>query len=327
MQTLVIGDIHGCYDELQALLDKAGLTEGVAIVSIGDCVDRGPETPAVLDFFQKTPNAFLIMGNHERKHVRAGRHEVKLAQSQKISKIQFGETYPDALAFMNTLPLYLDLPDALVVHGYFEPRLPLSQQRSTVLCGTMGGDKHLRTVYDRPWYELYDGEKPLLVGHHNYSGTDQPFVYRDRVFGLDTDCVTGKALTGLLLPSFRFVSVPSRANHWAQVRQRYSVETRNSPKQTVAVVAWNDDDEKTLLHLIGKVEEKAKLIMLELRSEPGFDDLSVRKQAKRFSAKTGNGVYAALLHLARLRQLNNATARKVMKSSEVLSTLLRNLDE
>ncbi|MBE0669153.1 MAG: metallophosphoesterase [Anaerolineales bacterium] len=327
MQTLVIGDIHGCYDELQALLDKAGLTEGDAIVSVGDCVDRGPETPAVLDFFQKTPNAFLIMGNHERKHVRAGRHEVKLAQSQKISKIQFGETYPDALAFMDTLPLYLDLPEALVVHGYFEPGLALSQQRSTVLCGTMGGDKHLRAAYDRPWYELYDGEKPLLVGHHNYSGTDQPFVYRDRVFGLDTDCVTGRALTGLLLPSFKVISVPSRTNYWAEIQQRYSVEIGASPKQVVAVVAWNEGDEKALLHLIGKVEEKAKLIMLELHSEPGFDDLSVRKQAKRFSAKTGNGVYAALLHLARLSQLNNATARKVLKSPEVLSTLLRNLDE
>ena len=327
MQTLVIGDIHGCYDELQALLDKAGLTEGDAIVSVGDCVDRGPETPAVLEFFQKTPNAFLVMGNHERKHVRAGKHEVKLAQSQKISRIQFGETYPDALAFMNTLPLYLDLSDALVVHGYFEPGLPLLQQRSTVLCGTMGGDKHLRTTYDRPWYELYDSEKPLLVGHHNYLGTDQPFVYRDRVFGLDTDCVTGKALTGLLLPSFRFISVPSRANHWAQVRQRYSAETRTSPKQTVAVVAWGDDDEKSLLHLIGKVEENAKSIMLELRSEPGFDDLSARKQAKLFSAKAGNGAYAALLHLARLSQLSSATARKVLKSPEVLSALLRKLDE
>jgi serine/threonine protein phosphatase 1 len=96
--------------------------------------------------------------------VRAGRHEVKLAQSQQISKIQFGETYPDALAFMNTLPLYLDLPEALVVHGYFEPGLPLSQQRSTVLCGTMGGDKHLRTGYDRPWYELYDGKSRCSWG-------------------------------------------------------------------------------------------------------------------------------------------------------------------
>lgn len=327
MQTLVIGDIHGCYDELQALLDKVGLIEGDFIVSAGDCVDRGPGTPAVLRFFQEKPNALLIMGNHERKHVRADRHEVKLARSQKISKIQFGETYPEALAFMNTLPLYLDLPEALVVHGYFEPGLALSQQRSTVLCGTMGGDKHLRTAYDRPWYELYDGEKPLLVGHHNYSGADQPFVYRDRVFGLDTDCVTGKALTGLLLPSFRFVSVPSRANHWARVRQMYSEEIRASPKQTVVVVMWNDDDEKMLLHLIGKVEEKANSIMLELRSEPGFDDLSVRKQAKQFSARAGSGAYAALLHLVRLNQLNSTTARKVLKSPEVLSTLLHKLDE
>lgn len=327
MQTLVIGDIHGCYNEFQALLDKAGLSEGDIIVSVGDCVDRGPDTPAVLAFFQKTPNVFLVMGNHERKHVRAGRHEVKLAQSQKISRIQFGETYPDALAFMNTLPLYLDLLDALVVHGYFEPGLPLPQQRSTVLCGTMGGDKHLRTAYERPWYELYDGEKPLLVGHHNYLDTDQPFVYRDRVFGLDTDCVTGRALTGLVLPSFRFISVPSRANHWAQVRQRFSSETKTSPKQAVAVVAWSEDDEKRLFRLIGKLEEKANLIMLELRSEAGFDDLSVRNQAKLFSAKTGNSAYAALLHLARLSHLSSATARKVLKSPEVLSALLRKLDE
>lgn len=324
MQTLVIGDIHGCYDELQALLDKAGVTGGDTIVSVGDCVDRGPETPAVLEFFQKTPDAFLIMGNHERKHVRAGRHEVKLAQSQKISKIQFGETYPDALAFMNTLPLYLDLPEALVVHGYFEPGLPLSQQRSTVLCGTMGGDKHLRTGYDRPWYELYDGEKPLLVGHHNYSGTDQPFVYQDRVFGLDTDCVTGRALTGLLLPSFKVISVPSRTNYWAEIQQRYSVEIGASPKQVVAVVVWNEGDEKALLHLLDRVREKANSIMLELRSEPGFDELSVRQQAKQFSAKAGNGVYAALLHLARLNQLNSATARKVLKSPEKLSAIHNN---
>lgn len=45
MQTLVIGDIHGCYIELQALLEKAGLNEGDSIISVGDFVDRGPETP------------------------------------------------------------------------------------------------------------------------------------------------------------------------------------------------------------------------------------------------------------------------------------------
>jgi hypothetical protein len=90
-------------------------------------------------------------------------------------------------------------------------------------------------------------------------------------------------------------------------------------------VVWNDDDEKTLLYLIGKVEEKAKAIMLDLRSEPEFDDLSVRNQAKRFSARAGNGVYAALLHLARLNQLNNTTARKLLKSPENLSAILHNI--
>ncbi|MBV6452009.1 MAG: hypothetical protein MHPDNHAH_02758 [Anaerolineales bacterium] len=105
---------------------------------------------------------------------------------------------------MRELPLYLDLADALIVHEYFELGLPLSQQRATVLCGTMGGDKHLHAQYDRPCHELYDGEKPLLMGHHNYSNTDQPFLYQDRVFGLNTDCVTGRALTELLLPSFHF---------------------------------------------------------------------------------------------------------------------------
>ena len=50
MNTLVIGDIHGCYDELQTLLDKAGLSSGDKIVAVGDIVDRGPETPEVLGF-------------------------------------------------------------------------------------------------------------------------------------------------------------------------------------------------------------------------------------------------------------------------------------
>jgi len=54
MGTLVIGDIHGCYQELQQLLDKAALTSADTIVALGDIVDRGPETPEVLRLFQNT---------------------------------------------------------------------------------------------------------------------------------------------------------------------------------------------------------------------------------------------------------------------------------
>lgn len=325
MQTLVIGDIHGCYEELQDLIQKAELSEEDRIISIGDCVDRGPDTPAVLKFFKEQRNARLIMGNHERKHVRASRHEVKLSRSQIISRIQFGDEYPNALEFLGSLPLYLDLPEALVVHGYFEPGVPVAQQRPSILCGTMGGDKHLQKHYSDPWYELYDGSKPILVGHQNYSGTDQPFVYRDRVFGLDTDCVTGKSLTGLILPSFRFVSVPSRANHWLRVRRQYTPPHSNLHPVRVEY-SWAPSDLENLQTMITTINREAAEIMQALLIDPTFAALPARRQAKLFSERAGTGSHAALLHLARLGQLKEETARKVLKSPDALNDLLSQLD-
>ncbi|MBZ0286288.1 MAG: metallophosphoesterase, partial [Anaerolineae bacterium] len=76
MRTLVIGDIHGCYAELQTLLEQAALTSDDQIIAIGDLVDRGMDSKAVLEFFRTTPNARSIQGNHERKHVRSFRGEI-----------------------------------------------------------------------------------------------------------------------------------------------------------------------------------------------------------------------------------------------------------
>ena len=321
MQTLVIGDIHGCYHELQALLDKAGLVDTDSIISIGDCVDRGPETPEVLRFFREHANAQLIMGNHERKHIRASRHEVKLARSQQISKIQFGVTYSDVLAFMSDLPIYLNLPEAFLTHGYFEPGIPCEQQKPSVLCGTMGGERHLQMTYDRPWYELYDGEKPIVVGHKNYTNTDQPFVYQNRVFGLDTSCVTGKVLTGLLLPAFRFVSVPSRGNHWMHVNRMYpKPEKRIQPRPVPA--AWTETEEGALIHLIGNIYRASEEILHALQSNPVYADLRPREQVRLFGDVVGKGNLATLLQLARVGKLDVALAHKILKTPGELRAVI-----
>ena len=321
MQTLVIGDIHGCYHELQALLDKAGVGDTDAIISVGDCVDRGPETPEVLRFFREYANAKLIMGNHERKHVRASRHEVKLARSQQISKIQFGDTYPDALAFMGGLQIYLDLPEAILTHGYFEPGIPCEQQKPSVLCGTMGGERHLQTTYDRPWYELYDGEKPIVVGHKNYTNTDQPFVYQDRVFGLDTSCVTGKSLTGLLLPAFQFVSVPSRGNHWMHVNRMYpKPEKRIQPRPVP--VAWTEAEEGALISLIENIYRTSESVLRDLQSNPAYADLRPREQVRLFGDVVGKSNLATLLQLARVGKLDVALAHKILRSPDELRAVI-----
>jgi serine/threonine protein phosphatase 1 len=223
-KTLIVGDIHGCWDEFQALLDEAALGADDQIVSVGDMVDRGLHSPRVLAFFRDTPNARAIMGNHERKHVRAAQGETNAAASQIIAGMQFGEAYPAALEYMATLPHYLRLPEVDIVHGFFEPGVALEKQRTTVIVGTMSGENHLKAL-EQPWYTLYDGDKPLVVGHRNYLGAPVPLLYPNmespRVYGLDTGCVYGGALCGLLLPEMRIISVPSRANYWADLQAEY----------------------------------------------------------------------------------------------------------
>lgn len=224
MKTLVIGDPHGCYEELLDLLDKAALSSDDRIIAIGDLVDRGQGSAEVLNFFRSTPNAASIMGNHERKHVRWLRGEIEPAASQIITRAQIGEAeYPAAVAYMDSLPRYLDLPDALLVHGFYEPGVAVEQQRETVIVGTLSGEGYLRERYSWPWYERYDGPKPLIVGHRDYSDNlMQAVIYKERVYMIDTRCVYGGSLTGLLLPDFKLISVPSRGDHWMQLQRQYA---------------------------------------------------------------------------------------------------------
>lgn len=236
MRQFIIGDIHGCFVELQELLDKAGLAEDDEIIALGDIVDRGPDSPRVLQFFQSHPQARSLMGNHERKHIRSFHGEIAPALSQVISRQQFGTEYPPAIEFMQTFPRAIELSDALLVHGFFEPDVPLEQQRDTVLIGTLSGEKYLSEIYARPWYELYRSDKPLIVGHRDFLGTGEPFIYQDRVYGLDTGCCHGGALTGMLLPSFQIVSVRSRKDYWSELKREYRANSQHtkSAKQVTA---------------------------------------------------------------------------------------------
>jgi len=210
MKTLVIGDIQGCYQELQDLLQQTELSKEDRIVAVGDLVDRGPESPAVLNFFRSRINARSVMGNHEYKHIEAFVNRGKTTQHLIAAKEQFADSYPDAVAFMKTLPVYLELEDAIVVHAFFEPEIPLKQQQNDILLGLPAAEEYLKQKYHWPWYETYTGEKPLIVGHRDYSGNGVPTVYKERVYCIDTGCCYGRKLTGVLLPDFRLFTVAAR---------------------------------------------------------------------------------------------------------------------
>lgn len=220
---LVIGDIHGCYDELQALLDKVPLSADDWIVHVGDLVDRGPKPNEVVDFFKTTPNAFSIMGNRDDKHILAYRGELDYNNSRAITKhqMQTADNYSQMIAYFQLLPVFMEFPSALVVHGYFEPNKRVEEQKRAVLLGHPEGEEHLlqNGITPETWYKFYDGDRPIIVGHREY-----PFLnYKDRVFAIDTRCVYGGKLTALLLPNFEPYSVDAFDDHATATKRIYSL--------------------------------------------------------------------------------------------------------
>ena len=278
-RTLVIGDVHGCLVELRDLIELAGLAAEDRVIALGDVVDRGPDSSGVLELLRRSPSACSLMGNHERKHVRSFRGEVPAALSQQIVRKEMGDEYPEAVRFMESFPPWVERSDALLVHGFWEPGVPLREQKLTVIIGTLTGEQHLAKHYSKPWYELYDGERPLIVGHHDYLHTGEPLIHQDRVFCLDTGCCFGGRLTGLLLPEWRIVSVPSRANYWLETRTRHA-----RPRSAAVPIIWSEEDELILSELIRHSTQVAHEAYATLHAtHPDFDGMPAHEQSRLFA--------------------------------------------
>jgi serine/threonine protein phosphatase 1 len=222
MKHLIIGDIHGCYREFMDLLDRAALGMEDRIIALGDILDRGPDSVIVSDFFRTQSNARSLMGNHEQKHLLSFDGVIPPSLSQKITRQQMpSRDYAELMTQLRTFPLYMELAPALLIHGAFEPGLPVDMQRRSVLLGYRKAERYLRRQYPKPWYELYDGKVPLIAAHHDYSGTGQVKVVNEHVVLIDTGCCYGKALSAVLLPDFSILQVKSRRNYWGVIKQQY----------------------------------------------------------------------------------------------------------
>ncbi|GAG17844.1 unnamed protein product, partial [marine sediment metagenome] len=145
-------------------------------------------------------------------------------EERLITRLEIGEDeYPKAIAFMENLPRFFELPEAILVHGYFEPGIPLTEQKEDVLVGSKGVEYDLEEKHGHPWYETYDGSKPIIVGHRNYLCDDAEIFHpNDRVFCIDTTCYSGGNLTGLILPEFRVISVKSSKDYWREKTVQYA---------------------------------------------------------------------------------------------------------
>ena len=206
-RTIVVGDIHGCYDELMALMEKVNLGEKDRVVSVGDLITKGPKSKEVLELFMTDARFTTVIGNHDLALRRKWNGEdIELKPAQKETHKELRAEKDAYASFFNRLPFTIDLDTHLVVHAGLRPNVELYSQ-------TTGDMTRLRTLGpDResdegtPWYHVYYGDKIVLFGHW-----PSPEPRRGKkAIGLDTGCVYGYQLTAYIIEEEEFVNVTAK---------------------------------------------------------------------------------------------------------------------
>jgi hypothetical protein len=227
-RTIVIGDVHGCADELDELLDRVAFTRGDRVVFVGDLVARGPDSLRVLHTVRRI-GALAAMGNHEHRLASARaamRLGTELPWLASYHEELLRNLDADDWAFIEAMPLYVELEEhrLRVVHAGLVPGVPISEQRSEDLTKMRSVRADGTPSKDRGhtlWGSLYRGPPHVAFGHNALDGLQ---LYADAT-GLDTACVYGGALTALVLaegqapppPAERralLTSVPARRRYY-----------------------------------------------------------------------------------------------------------------
>lgn len=209
-RTIVIGDIHGCFDELQDLLSLVKLRRNDRVVAVGDLIVKGEKNREVLDLFINDARFSSVIGNHDRALRQYWRGEpVSLTKAQEAARVELESHRRRYFKYLRSLPYMIDLGSYLVVHAGLRPGVPLDRQMAADLTQlrTMGANPSRRKGV--PWYAVYRGEKIVLFGH--WPGS-KPRRGR-RAIGLDTGCVYGGRLTALVIESEQLLSVPARRTY------------------------------------------------------------------------------------------------------------------
>ncbi|WP_240140168.1 polynucleotide kinase-phosphatase [Streptomyces sp. MUM 178J] len=229
----VIGDVHGCSGELEALLAKLGYADGVhpdgrTAVFVGDLVDRGPDSPGVLRRVMSmvsSGNALCVPGNHENKLGRwlGGRrvqHTHGLAETVEQLEREDASFREQVREFIGSLVSHYVLDEGRLVvchaglpekyHGRTSGRV-----RSHALYGdTTGETDEFGLPVRYPWAEEYRGRAAVVYGH-----TPVPRAsWLNNTICLDTGAVFGGRLTALRWPERELVDVPAEKVWYEPVR-------------------------------------------------------------------------------------------------------------
>ncbi len=232
----VIGDVHGCYEELRTLIDGLGYSvnehvvshpEGRRLVFVGDLVDRGPDSPNVLRLAMasvKAGSAICVPGNHDTKFLRwLNGKQVQLTHGLAETVAQL-EADPidrrDLTGFLDALVSHYVFDDGklVVAHAGLKEEMQgrgSGKVREFCLYGETTGERDEYGLPERlDWARDYRGKALVVYGHTPFAAPR----WLNHTVNIDTGCCFGGALTALRYPELETVSVPALRTYAESLR-------------------------------------------------------------------------------------------------------------
>jgi len=247
----VIGDIHGCADELEQLLAALGYIvtaersdgspwdgpvyahpAGRKAIFLGDLVDRGPrvvDTVRLVRNMVEAGHALCVPGNHDMKLMRKlqGRDvqvthglDASLGQIEALPGEERERFIPEALQFLDSLVSHyvLDSGKLVVAHAGMRQEMQgrgSGSVRAFALYGeTTGETDEMGLPVRSNWAADYRGQALVIYGHTPVPGPE----WLNGTINIDTGCVFGGRLTALRYPERELVSVPANHTYYMPVR-------------------------------------------------------------------------------------------------------------
>lgn len=207
--TFIIGDLHGCYDELQDLLSAASASlSRHRIIFVGDIINKGPKSFKILQWVRDN-GVETVIGNHELRFLKGLRQGQSLSPALKELKSQMGKQLDLWVGWIDSFPNFINDRDFWVVHGGFQPGVDPEKTPRSILATIRTWEGSTKQMY-RPgapaWHSFYSGNKPVFYGHWAIQGIH----INNNTYCLDSGCVYGKTLTGIWAGEKKMISVPAR---------------------------------------------------------------------------------------------------------------------
>lgn len=215
MRTLIVGDVHGCKDELEELVDRFGFVYGKdRLFQTGDMISRGPDSLGALEFAQDL-GMRSVLGNQEARLLRI-LAECPMIRSWKDNEFldRMGNCAVQIASIVRHWPVWIEEDDFFLVHAGFQPGIAdpeLMDPHIMLHVRTWAGlGCDMENMEHPPWYECWQWSKTIVFGHWAAQG----LIVKAGLRGLDTGCVNGGMLTGWCPEENRLYQVRARKQYY-----------------------------------------------------------------------------------------------------------------